>query len=179
MKKESKFKLSTFELILFSMLGTLMFLSKLLLEFMPNVHLLGVLTIAFTIVYRVKALFPIYIMVFLTIAYNGFTPWLVPYLYLWAILWGATMLIPTNLPTKFQVPIYMILCGLHGILFGTMYAPFHALLFGLNFKGMITWIGAGLYWDVVHGISNFFLAVLVVPIANALKKLNSKYFKVN
>ena len=36
------------------MLGAIMYASKLLMEFAPNIHLLGVFTIAFTVVYRKK-----------------------------------------------------------------------------------------------------------------------------
>ena len=50
----------------FSMLGAIMFVSKLVMEFLPNVHLIGALTMVYTIVYRSKALIPLYIFVFLS-----------------------------------------------------------------------------------------------------------------
>ena len=56
-------KLTTREIAVFAMLGALMYASKLLMELAPNIHLLGVFTIAFTVVYRKKALYPIYIYV--------------------------------------------------------------------------------------------------------------------
>jgi len=56
-------KLSTKELAIFSMLGAVMYASKILMDWAPNIHLLGVFTIAFTVVYRKKALYPIYIYV--------------------------------------------------------------------------------------------------------------------
>ena len=40
------------------MLGAVMYASKIIMEFAPNIHLLGVFTIAITIVYRKKALYP-------------------------------------------------------------------------------------------------------------------------
>ena len=43
-------KLTVKELCTFSMLGALMYASKLIMELVPNVHLLGVFTIAFTVV---------------------------------------------------------------------------------------------------------------------------------
>ena len=55
MKKKIPIK----EWILFSGLGTIMFLSKILLEWAPNIHLLGMLTMTYTVVYRKKALIPI------------------------------------------------------------------------------------------------------------------------
>ena len=71
-----------------------MYASKMIMEVAPNVHLLGVFTIAFTVVYRKKALYPIYIYVLLNGTFCGFATWWIPYLYLWAVLWGATMLLP-------------------------------------------------------------------------------------
>ena len=61
-----------------------------------------------------------------------------------------------------------------GFLFGTLYAPAQAILFGLSFKGMIAWIIAGLPWDFVHGISNFFCGILIVPIVTLLRKLEKQ-----
>ena len=129
------------------MLGALIYASKMVMEFLPNVHLIGVFTIALTVVYRQKALYPIYIFILLTGLYAGFATWWLPYLYLWAVLWGGAMLLPKNMPAKIQPIVYMLLCSAHGFLYGTLYAPAQALLFGLNFKEMIAWIVAGLPWD--------------------------------
>ena len=60
------------------------------------------------------------------------------------------------------------------LLFGTLYAPAQAILFGLSFKGMIAWIVAGLPWDFVHGVSNFCCGVLIVPIVSLLRRLERK-----
>ena len=150
------------------MLGALMYASKMILEFLPNVHLIGVFTIALTVVYRQKALYPIYIFILLTGLYAGFATWWLPYLYLWTVLWGITMLIPQNLPKKIRPVVYMLLCASHGFLYGTLYAPAQALLFGLNFKEMIAWIIAGLPWDCVHGVSNFFCGILIVPMIKTI-----------
>ena len=60
-------KLTIKEMTMFAMLGALMYISKMIMEFAPNVHLLGVFTIAYTVVYRKKALYPIYIYVILFI----------------------------------------------------------------------------------------------------------------
>lgn len=81
------------------------------------------------------------------------------------------MLLPKNMPKKIQPIVYMLVCASHGFLFGTLYAPAQAILFGLNFKGMIAWIIAGLFWDMVHGISNFFVGILIVPLVHLLRKL--------
>ena len=158
----------------FAMLGALMYASKMIMEGAPNVHLLGVFTIAFTVVYRKKALYPIYTYVLLNGIFCGFATWWIPYLYLWAVLWGATMLLPKRIPEKIRPLVYMLLCAAHGFLFGTLYAPAQALLYGLSFQKMVAWIISGLPWDFVHGVSNFFCGILIVPVIKILTFLENK-----
>lgn len=162
-------KLTVREIAVFGMLGTVMYVSKIIMEIVPNVHLLGVFTIAFTIVYRKKALYPIYTYVFLNGIFSGFATWWLPYLYIWTVLWAVVMILPKKMPKKIQPIVYMVVCAMHGFLFGVLYAPSQAILYGLNFEGMIAWIAAGLPWDFVHGVSNFFCGTLIMPIVSVLR----------
>lgn len=169
-------KLTIREVAVFGMLGAVMYASKLLMEFVPNVHLLGVFTIAFTVVYRKKALYPIYTYVVLSGIFYGFATWWMPHLYLWTVLWGVVMLLPKHMPKKVQPVVYMAVCALHGFSYGILYAPAQAIFYGLSWKGMIAWILAGLPWDLMHGISNFLCGILIMPIILALRfaERNSK-----
>ena len=162
-------KLTVKEMAIFSMLGTIMYASKMIMELIPNVHLLGVFTIAFTIVYRKKALYPIYIYVLLNGIFSGFAIWWIPHLYLWTILWSVVMLLPRKINQKIAPFVYMLVCSLHGFLYGVLYAPAQAIFYGLSMKGMLTWIIAGFPFDFIHGVSNFFCGVLIVPIVSTLK----------
>ena len=162
-------------MVVFAMLGTLMFCSKIIMEVLPNIHLLGMFTMVFTIAFRKKALIPIYIYVLLNGLYAGFTIWWIPYLYVWTILWGVTMLLPKKMPKKFACVVYPLVCALYGIAFGALYAPAQALLFGLDFNQMVAWILAGLPWDTLHGVGNFFVGILLIPLSALLIKLNNKY----
>ena len=164
-------KLTIRETAIFGMLGAIMYASKMIMEFMPNVHLIGVFIVAMTIVYRFKALYPIYIFVLLTGLFNGFGIWWWPYLYIWLPLWGVTMLLPKEMPKYIAPFVYMAVCGLHGLSYGTLYAPYQAAVF-LNFdlKKTLLWIAQGFPWDCVHGASNFILGALIIPIATVLKR---------
>lgn len=146
-----------------------MYCSKLIMEALPNIHLVGVFTIAFTLVYRKKALYPIYIFVLLSGLLSGFSTWWIPYLYIWTVLWGITMLLPKNMPKKVAPIVYAILCALHGLFYGVLYAPVQALFFGLDFKGMLTWIAAGFSFDMLHCIGNLCCGALIVPIAGLIR----------
>ena len=162
-------KLTTREIAVFAMLGAVMYASKIIMEFAPNIHLIGVFIIAFTVVYRSKALYPIYIYVLLTGIFYGFATWWIPYLYLWTVLWGAVMLLPINLPKKIRPIVYMAVCAAHGFLYGTLYAPAQAILYGFSLKQTIAWIIAGLPFDCIHGISNFFCGILIMPVISILR----------
>jgi energy-coupling factor transport system substrate-specific component len=162
------------DLAIFAMFGTIMFISKLIMEFLPNIHPIAMFITVFTLVYRKKALIPIYMYVVLQGLYAGFNVWWIPYLYIWTILWGMVMLIPKNLSYKKLAFFSTLVCALHGILFGTLYAPAQALLFKFSFKMTIAWIVAGLPWDAVHMCGNIVMSTLVVPLYKVLKKMEDK-----
>ena len=156
---------------IFSMLGALMFCSKIIMEVLPNIHLLGMFTVVFTIVFRIKALIPIYIYVFLNGLYAGFSAWWVPYLYIWTILWGITMLLPKRMPKVVACVVYPVVCALHGFAFGLLYAPAQALMYGFGFRQMVAWIVAGIPFDILQGVSNFIAGLLVFPLSQILFRL--------
>ena len=160
------------ELVLFAMLGMIMFVSKLVMEFLPNIHLLGMLTMVYTLTFRAKALVPIYVYVFVNGLYAGFSTWWVPYLYIWTVLWELTMLLPRRMPRWLCCMVYPLVCGLHGLAYGTLYAPAQALMFGLNWKMTVAWIVAGLPFDAIHAVGNLLAGLLIVPMVELLKKLN-------
>lgn len=155
----------------FAMLGTLMFTSKVIMDLLPNIHLLGMFTIVYTVTFRKKALIPIYVFIFLTGLYGGFSAWWIPYLYIWTVLWGVTMLLPPNIPKKVACVVYPAICALHGFAYGILYAPAQALLFGFDLTQTLAWIASGLAFDAIHGVSNIFTGMLVIPLSNLLKKL--------
>ena len=163
------------ELVLFAMFGALMFCSKLLMEAFPNIHLLGMFTMMLTVVFRVKALIPIYIYIMLNGLYAGFDMWWFPYLYIWTILWGMTMLIPKNISPKVACIVYPAVCALHGFAFGALYAPAQAVIFGFNFNQTLAWIATGIPFDIIHGVSNIFTGLLIYPFSELVKKLLKKH----
>ena len=153
------------------MLGALMFASKKIMEAIPNVHLLGMFIMATTVVFRAKALFPLYLYVMLDGLFMGFAPYWAPYLYLWAILWGITMLLPKKMPKKVAAVVYPAVCAVYGFSFGALYAPAQALMMGFSFKQTLTWIVAGFGFDTLQFIGNLFAGMLVLPLVELLRML--------
>jgi len=161
------------EISVFSLLGAIMFMTKFVMQVLPNIHLLGLLIASATLQFRAKALIPLYVYVMLDGVFQGFSSWWLPYLYIWLPLWLMFMAAGgVRLRRSVKIPLYMSLCGLHGLLFGTLYAPAQALMFGLSFKGTLAWIAAGLPFDILHCVSNIVCGAAIVPLAELLKKLN-------
>ena len=175
MSARNRSSLAIREMVLFAMLGTVMFCSKIIMEVLPNIHLLGMLTMTYTLAFRKKALIPIYIYVMLNGLYAGFNMWWYPYLYIWTVLWALTMLLPKNMPKKAKCIVYPALCCLHGLLFGILYSPVQALMMGMNFETTVAWIASGLPWDLLHGIGNLFAGMLILPLSETLIKLTKRY----
>ena len=169
-----KWKKRIVRMCVFSMLGAIMFCSKVIMEALPNIHLLGMLVISYTLVYRTRALIPIYVYVMLNGVYAGFNLWWFPYIYIWTILWGLTMLLPKKMPQKVAYVVYPLLCAIHGFAFGALYAPAQALMFKFNFEQMIAWIIAGLSFDVIHALGNLFAGLLIIPLIKLLRRLNKQ-----
>ena len=162
------------EMCIFAMLGSVMFASKVIMEALPNIHLLGMLTVTYTLVYRKKALIPIYLYVVLNGLFAGFNFWWLPYTYIWTILWGITMLLPRNIPRKVQFILYPLICAIHGFAFGILYSPAQALMFGLTFKQTVAWVISGIPFDLIHGFSNLVVGFLILPLSELLTRLSNK-----
>ena len=76
------------------MLGVIMYAGKAAMEPLPNIHPLALFIVATTLVYRRRALYPLYAYVLINGLLAGFAPWWLPYLYIWLPLWGAALLLP-------------------------------------------------------------------------------------
>ena len=82
-----------------------------------------------------------------------------------------------NLPRKAKVPLYMVLCGLYGLSFGILYAPFQMFMMGWSLDMTIKWVVFGIITtDIVAAVNNFALGVLIIPLSELLKRLEKHSF---
>jgi energy-coupling factor transport system substrate-specific component len=49
-------------------------------------------------------------------------------------------------------------------------------MFGFDFEQTIAWIIAGIPFDIIHGISNFIVGLLVLPTSELLSKLYKRKY---
>lgn len=176
--KQSEKALTIFEMVLFAMFAAMMFISKIVMEFLPNIHLIGMFVVLLTVVYRKKALIPIYLFVLITGIYGGFAMWWIPYLYVWTVLWAVVMMLPKNMGKTTQIVVYTVICAFHGLLFGVLYAPAQMIMFSFDFKQIVAWVIAGLPFDITHAVGNFVAGFLIYPLSVLIKKLNKKVYKI-
>jgi len=166
--------LSIREIAVFAMLGALMFGSKKLMEFVPNIHPLAMLTMVYTLAYRWKGIVPVLVYLVLDTVVAGGITWVVPYWYIFPLIWLCTLAIPKSWKGAPLQIACTVLCTLFGLLFGVLYAPWQAVMFGLNFEKTLAWIAAGFTFDILHAIGNFAGSFLILPLARLLKRIQKK-----
>ncbi len=173
--RRKKALLTVYEIAVFGMLGALMMVSDLIMNIIPNVHLVGVMIVVLTVTYRWKALFPIYVYVLLIGLSEGIGTWWIPYLYVWTILWGMVMLLPRKMPKWLAPVVYAIVCGLHGFGFGFWWIPSQMVFMSFTLEQALVWWEFGFFTaDIPHGIGNLVGSTLIVPLVTLIRKLDKR-----
>lgn len=169
---KQKMKLSVKELILFGMLGGIVSLSQIALSFIPNVETVTLFIIIFSLIYREKALFIVFVFVGVMGIIYGFGLWWWGYLIIWPLLCILTIkLRKILLKSTLVMSIYS---GIFGLLFGAFFAIPYAIFGGIN-AGIAYWV-SGIPYDIIHGVGNYFIMlVLGEYLFKFISKLNEKY----
>ena len=163
-------------MVLYTIFGVLLFISDIIFEVIPNVHGVALFICVITLVYRSRALIPIFIYIGLNAVSSlvisfGYSFWWVPYLYIFPVLWLLVMIIPKKATIKTKVILCTVFSGIHGLLFGLMYLPYQVFMHNLNFEMAMAWLVSGLVFDVVHMISNVAMCSLIYPLYKVLIRL--------
>lgn len=165
-------KLTVKEAVLIALLAALLFVSQVGLAFLPNIEVVSLLVILYTMFFKKKTLYIIYIFVLLEGLLYGFGIWWIMYLYVWTILWGITMLLKSE---KSPV-IWAFISGFYGLSFGTLCSVPYFFTGGAHMA--VSWIISGLFMDIVHGVGNFFVALLLFqPLYTAFQKIYRTFYQ--
>jgi energy-coupling factor transport system substrate-specific component len=161
-----KLKLTTFEIVLFGVLGALTFAAKFVMSSLPNIEPVSLMIMLFAVTFGWKALYPTYLYVSMEILCYGINTWNVYYLYVWAVLLIAALLL-----RKMQEPLgWAILSGTFGLAFGALCGIADIFIGGFSYAAA-KWV-SGIWFDLLHCAGNFVIALLLfVPLRNLLKKL--------
>lgn len=135
------------------------------LAFLPNVELVTLLIILYTLTFQKKIIYVIPAFLLLEGCWYGFGLWWVMYAYIWPLLALCTYL----LRKQESVWVFSILAGAFGLGFGALCSIPYFFIGGS--RTAFAWWVAGIPYDIIHGISNFILCrVLFLPLKNVCKK---------
>ena len=165
-------RLSGRELVVFSLLGALMFALKMAMAGLPNIEPISLLLIAYTRVFGRKALWPLSVYVSLEFLMWGVGLWNINYLYVWVILFVAARVFH-----RIQAPLgWAVLSGGFGLLFGLLCAPVYWVTGGWG--AAVSWWVSGIPFDLLHCAGNFIGTLLLIrPCCTVLEHMKHQFFR--
>ncbi|HHV46550.1 MAG TPA: hypothetical protein GXX53_06600 [Tissierellia bacterium] len=162
------------DIVLIGILSATITAGKLALSFIPNIEVVTLLFIAYTIVfgYR-KTMFVSLIFTTTEIFIYGLNTWLLVYYFIWPFLILLTEIMKKAVKSEYG---YAVLGGIFGYAFGFFFAIGESLFYGIAY-GWAYWI-RGLLFDLIHGTSNFIVILtLLNPLKSLLSKLKMAYYR--
>ena len=165
-----KSRLIWFDIALSAIAASLLIVVQVALSFIPNIELISLLIIIYSIHLKAKALYAIYIFALVEGLIYGFGVWWIMYLYVWTVLY----FIARFFSFITSCVGWAVISGLFGLLFGALCSiPY---FFILGFGGGIAYFISGIPFDFLHCAGNFVTALaLFTPINFAMGKLMSLY----
>ena len=162
-------RLSLRQIALFGVLGSLTFGAKVAMSGLPNIEPVSLMVILFAVVFGWKGLYPMYLYVLMEVMLYGINLWNINYLYIWAVLFGAAIIM-----RRLKNPLlWAALSGVFGMAFGLLCSPVYMAIGGFDYG--IRWWLTGLVFDVTHAVGNFTIAlVLFTPLRRLLTRLYAK-----
>lgn len=165
------------DIALLSLMVAIIEVCKLALSGIANVELTSFLIIMFTLYFGKKTFWVIPAFVTIEILIFGFElMWVLAYCYVWLILYLLTLAL-----SKFRSVFPMaLLSGFYGLVFGFLCSfPYLFVTSALNptagLKSAIAYWIAGIPFDVVHGVANFIIMlILFAPVSRVLERVVNK-----
>lgn len=140
---------------------------KLALSFLPNIEIVSLFIILYTLFFGRKTIYAIYTFVIIEGCLYGFGIWWIMYLYVWPLLALLTWCF-----RKHAAPLpYAILSGVFGLFFGALCAIPYLFIGGWSMA--FSWWIAGIPYDIIHCVANFILCLfLFKPLHQVLKMVS-------
>lgn len=153
------------QIVTMGLLGSILFVGQLAMSPLPNIEPVTTLIIIYTLTYKKKAFFSIYIFVLLEGLLFGFGIWWISYLYIWSIL----ALLVLALRRLDNAILWAVVSGMFGLLFGALCSIPYLISGGVG--AAFAYWSAGIPYDILHCGGNFVLTlVLYNPLIRLLKK---------
>ena len=163
---KSNTKITVKDIAITGMMIATIEVAKNALAFIPNVELVSLLVILFTLYFGKKILFVIPAFILLEGCIYGFGLWWIMYLYVWPLL----ALITYIMRKQDSVWVWAIMSGSFGLAFGALCSIPYIVLSGP--KAAFAWWVSGIPFDILHCVSNFVLClVLFNPLSKVMRKM--------
>ena len=171
-------KITVRDITLIGMMVAVIEVCKAALSFLPNIELTTFWLILFTLYFGRKILLVIPVFILIEGCIYGFGLWWVMYLYMWPLL----VLLVWIFKKHGSVWFFSTLSGLFGLFFG-FFCAIPYVVIGTWDGGIqnglyagFTWWVAGIPWDIVHGVGNFVLMlVLYHPMRQVMERMKSRW----
>ena len=158
--------MKTRDIVIVAMMSAILFVAQVSLSFVPNIELVTLLIIVYTLILGHKTIFAIYVFALLEGLFYGFGTWWIMYLYVWTVLY----LVVRAFKKQEGVLGWSLLGGFFGLFFGTLCSIPYFFIGGIG-AGIAWWV-AGLPYDILHGVGNFIVILcLFKPIYGIVEKL--------
>lgn len=154
------------DIVIMGMMVALLEVVKVALMTLPNIELVSLMIVLFTLIIGKRAFFVVTVFSIIECILWGFGIWSVGYFYVWPILVVVTLIFK-----KHSNPlIWAIVLGFFGLFFGSMFAITNLIVSGP--EAAFSYLISGLMFDVIHCISNFVITlVLFKPLYILLKRI--------
>ncbi len=157
------------EVVLFGILGALMFALQVVMAPLPNIEPVSLLVMLFAVTFGWKSLYCVYTFVVMEILFHGLGLWNINYLYVWTVLAFAAILL-----RNMEQPLaWAMVSGVFGLCFGALCGIVDIFIGGIGYA-VTKWI-SGIPFDLMHCGGNFAIALVMwKPLRELLKKLYTK-----
>lgn len=169
-----KTKLTVRDVALVGVMVAVIEACKLAMMHLPNIELTTFWIIMFTLYFKKRVFFVIPVFIVIEGAIFGLGLWWIMYLYAWPLL----ALVTLAFSKKADLVTACAISCVFGLTFGLMCAiPY--LFMGTDVKSGIAaaaaWWVAGIPWDIVHGVSNFvIMLVLYRPVTKVMTLVSKR-----
>lgn len=157
------------DICIMAILAVVMFASQVVMSFLPNIELVSLLVILYTVVYGKRIVGILCVFTLLEGLTYGFGLWFIMYLYIWPILAVIAYLF-----RRMESYVgWAVLSGVFGLLFGALCSVTYLILTG----PVSAWAFfiSGIPFDMVHCVGNFLLALfLLKPLKGLVLHLDKR-----
>lgn len=163
---KDKMKLTTKDIALIGVMIATLEAAKMALSFLPNVELVTLLIILYTLFFGYRIFYAIFAFILIEGCLYGFGLWWFMYAYIWPLLAGITYLFRKQQSIWF----WSVISGVFGLFYGALCSITY--LFTGGPQTAFAWWIAGIPFDLIHCEANFVLClVLFLPLRSVLQKV--------